>query len=54
MVRMSCFTAEYRGTLTANEEIEELRWVTSSCPHSDLSVTGVMILDDLKANDMID
>ena len=42
------------GTVQPSQEIEELRWVTSDCPHSDLSVTGVMILDDLKAKDLID
>ena len=30
------------------------RWVTSDCPESDLSVTGLMILADLKAKDLID
>ena len=54
MVIMTCFTAAFDGTLTANEEIEELRWITSDCPESDLSVTGTMILKDLKAKDLID
>jgi 8-oxo-dGTP diphosphatase len=27
-VRMTCYTAEYRGTLTASSEIEELAWLT--------------------------
>ncbi|RJO78467.1 NUDIX domain-containing protein [Nocardia panacis] len=26
LVRMSCYTADYRGTLTASTEIEELAW----------------------------
>mmetsp|Transcript_6959 Transcript_6959/g.11218 ORF Transcript_6959/g.11218 Transcript_6959/m.11218 type:complete len:143 (-) Transcript_6959:160-588(-) len=54
MVKMTCFTAEYIGTLQANEEIEELQWITSSFPHDQLSVTGIMILDDLKGKDLID
>mmetsp|Transcript_22937 Transcript_22937/g.72768 ORF Transcript_22937/g.72768 Transcript_22937/m.72768 type:complete len:137 (-) Transcript_22937:463-873(-) len=54
MVRMTCFTADYDGTLTANDEVEELRWIASDCPRADLSVTGLMILDDLKAKDLID
>eukprot|EP00931_Biecheleriopsis_adriatica_P013346 TRINITY_DN114714_c0_g1_i1.p1 TRINITY_DN114714_c0_g1~~TRINITY_DN114714_c0_g1_i1.p1 ORF type:complete len:138 (-),score=38.57 TRINITY_DN114714_c0_g1_i1:145-558(-) len=54
MVRMTCFTAEFEGVLQASQEIEELSWITSDCPHEKLSVTGVMILDDLKAKDLID
>jgi 8-oxo-dGTP diphosphatase len=54
MVRMTCYTADYEGTLTPSNEIEELRWIDSSCPHSDLSVTGVMILEDLKAKALVD
>lgn len=26
LVRMSCYTADYRGTLTASSEIEDLAW----------------------------
>ena len=51
---MTCYTARWAGTITPNEEIEEIRWVTSECPHEDLSVTGLMILKDLKAKDLID
>lgn len=54
MVRMTCYTAEYVGTLTPSNEIEELRWITSKEPKELLSVTGVMILDDLKAKDRVD
>ncbi|EOD03960.1 hypothetical protein EMIHUDRAFT_466333 [Emiliania huxleyi CCMP1516] len=54
MVRMTCFTAEYDGTLAANDEVEELRWIASDCPRADLSVTSLMILHDLKAKDLID
>eukprot|EP00978_Attheya_sp_CCMP212_P015444 scaffold39860_cov57-Attheya_sp.AAC.9 len=55
MVRMTCYSADsYQGTLTPNEEIEELRWITSTCPHEDLTVTGIMILQDLKAKNLID
>ena len=35
------------------DEIEELRWIDSSCPDADLSVTGVMILRDLKAKGLV-
>ena len=54
MVRMTCYTADFEGTLTPSNEIEELRWIDSTCPHSDLSVTGVMILEDLKAKGLVD
>ena len=53
-VRMTCYTAEFDGKCTASQEIEELRWIGSDCPHSDLSVTGIMILEDLKSKDLID
>ena len=29
---MTCYTADFAGTLTADQEIEELRWIGSSCP----------------------
>ena len=54
MVRMTCYTADFEGTLEPSQEIEEIRWITSKCEHELLTVTGVMILDDLKAKDMID
>ena len=54
MVRMTCYTAQFLGTLTASNEIEELKWIDSSCPHEQLSVTGVMILEDLKMKGLID
>ena len=31
MVRMTCYTADFEGTLQANEEIEELGWMASDC-----------------------
>jgi 8-oxo-dGTP diphosphatase len=54
MVRMTCYQANFKGTLTASEEIEELRWVSSDCPRELLTVTGIMILEDLKQNNLID
>jgi len=54
MVRMTCYTADYVGTLTPSNEIEELRWIVSSEDRASLSVTGIMILEDLKAKDLID
>ena len=54
MVRMTCYVAEFEGTLTPSNEVEELRWIDSSCPRTELSVTGAMILEDLLARDLID
>ena len=54
MVRMTCYRADFEGTLTPTSEVEELRWIDSGCPESDLSVTGLMILKDLKEKDLID
>jgi hypothetical protein len=47
MVRMTCHQA-----LTASEEIEESRWVSSDCPHELLTVMGVMILENLKQKEV--
>lgn len=54
MVRMTCYSALFDGELQASQEIEELRWVDSSVSPELLSVTGVMILNDLKAKNLID
>lgn len=54
MVRMTCYTSDFRGELTPSNEIEEIRWIDAACPHELLSLTGVMILQDLKAKDLID
>ena len=54
MVRMTCFTADYTGALQASEEVEELKWVGSTFPREQLSVTGGMILADLHAKGLID
>ena len=54
MVRMTCYTADFEGTLKANEEIEELKWIDSTFEHKYLSVTGIQILEDLKSKNLID
>eukprot|EP00588_Corethron_pennatum_P019909 CAMPEP_0194313312 /NCGR_PEP_ID=MMETSP0171-20130528/10196_1 /TAXON_ID=218684 /ORGANISM="Corethron pennatum, Strain L29A3" /LENGTH=165 /DNA_ID=CAMNT_0039068213 /DNA_START=60 /DNA_END=557 /DNA_ORIENTATION=+ len=54
MVRMSCYSANFRGTLTPSAEVDELKWITSSFPYSELSVTGIMILEDLQEKKLID
>ncbi|MFF5986691.1 NUDIX hydrolase [Prauserella flavalba] len=46
VVRMTCYTADYRGTLAPASEIEELRWLT--CADRDrVSPVNQLILDHL-------
>jgi 8-oxo-dGTP diphosphatase len=54
MVRMTCYTAEFSGTLQPSEEVEELKWIRSDFSPDKLTVTGQMILADLKERDLID
>ena len=54
MVRITCYTADYEGELQASEEVEELLWINSSFPTNKLTITGKMILDDLKEKGLID
>ena len=54
MVRMTCFIADFEGNLKPNEEVEELAWIQSDFPADKLTLTGTMILEDLKQKDMID
>lgn len=54
MVRMTCYAADYTGDLKASAEIEELKWISSDFEHKQLTVTGIMILEDLKAKGLID
>jgi 8-oxo-dGTP pyrophosphatase MutT (NUDIX family) len=61
MVRMTCYRVcpreaelELEGLVKANAEIEELKWIDSSFDRDKLTITGIMILDDLKKNNLID
>ena len=55
MVRMTCYEAgNYQGTLKASEEVEELEWIDSKFPVEKLTITGIMVLNYLKAKDLID
>ena len=54
MVRMTCYTADYLGNHQASEEVEELTWIDSTFDKEKLTVTGIMILEDLKKKDLID
>lgn len=48
VVRMSCYTAEYTGTLTASSEIEELAWLTYA-DRPRVSPVDRIIFDHLRA-----
>ncbi|GAA2427025.1 NUDIX domain-containing protein [Streptomyces macrosporus] len=53
VVRMSCYTGDYRGTPAASAEVEEVLWLT----HADrdrFSPAGRLVLDDLKAAGKLD
>lgn len=48
VVRMSCYTADYSGTLTASSEIEELAWFSYADRHR-VPPVDQLLFDDLKA-----
>ncbi|KAL7538642.1 hypothetical protein ACHAXR_008721 [Thalassiosira sp. AJA248-18] len=61
MVRISCYRVlprdaelELSHLVKASEEVEELAWVSSSFDKEKLTVTGIMILEDLKERGLID
>ena len=61
MVRMTCYRLcprsaelELASLVKASAEIEELKWIDSNFDRNMLTVTGVMILDDLKEKGLID
>lgn len=52
-VRMTCFTANYRGQLTPSNEVEKMDWFDYSRRDS-VSPVDQIIFDDLKAKNLID
>ena len=61
MVRITCYRVVPRDAelrleklVKASEEVEELKWINSSFDREKLTVTGIMILDDLKEKALID
>jgi 8-oxo-dGTP pyrophosphatase MutT (NUDIX family) len=48
MVRMSCYTADYMGTLAASSEIDELAWF-SCADRPRVPAVDQLLFDDLKA-----
>ncbi|GAA2498514.1 NUDIX domain-containing protein [Streptomyces thermolineatus] len=49
LVRMTCMTADYRGTLAPSSEIEEVAWLTYA-DRDRVSPVDRLILDDLRAS----
>ena len=52
VVRMTCYTAEFKGALKAASEIEELRWLTSS-DQDIISPVDKLIFSDLKSKGLL-
>jgi 8-oxo-dGTP diphosphatase len=61
IVRLTCFRISPRDAelelehmVKASEEVEELNWIDSCFDKKKLTVTGIMILEDLKAKEIIE
>lgn len=52
-VKITCYSADYEGNLQAHAEIEELGWFTFNDKER-TSITGRLILEDLKRQNLID
>ncbi|OQO90623.1 DNA mismatch repair protein MutT [Saccharomonospora piscinae] len=52
VVRMSCYTADYEGELTASSEVAELRWLTHADRHL-VSTAGGLVLDELRERGLL-
>ena len=52
VVRMTCYTAEFKGELKSASEIEELRWLTSS-DQDIISPVDKLIFSDLKSKGLL-
>lgn len=52
VVRMTCYTADYEGTLAPNNEVEELRWL-GQADASLVSPASRLVLDHLYAESLI-
>lgn len=53
-VQMTCYTAEYKGTLVLSAEIEEMSWLTSDTDPALLSPVDRIIFAYLKEKELID
>lgn len=61
MVRMTCFRVTPRSAeieleklVKASDEVEELKWIDSTFDQNKLTITGIMILEDLNEKGLID
>ena len=54
LVQMTCYTADYKGTLTPSSEIEEMQFLTSSTDSNLLSPVDRIIFAYLKGKDLIE
>lgn len=52
VVRMTCYTARYRGELTPSAEVEKMDWFDYS-KRDTVSPVDQLIFDDLKAKNLI-
>ncbi|WP_428659329.1 NUDIX hydrolase [Runella sp.] len=53
MVKMTCYMAEYSGQLSAESEIEEIKWLNYS-DKDKISEVDKLIFDYLHANELLD
>lgn len=53
-VQMTCYTAEYHGSLMPSQEIEEMDWHDSAVDQNLLSPVDRIIYKHLKENNLID
>lgn len=53
MVRMTCYTAKYRGELIPGAEVEKMAWFDYS-KRNDVSPVDQLIFDDLRTKNLID
>ena len=53
LVRLTCYTADYAGTLQPDSEIEEMAWL-SSADMDRLSVASRLVVEQLKNQELID
>ena len=53
IVRMTCYTGKYNGTLSPSAEVEKLDWFDYS-KRNEVSPVDQLIFDDLKKRNLID
>ncbi len=53
LARVTCYTADFEGTITPSYEIEEIAWLSSSEEHKTVSA-GILALHYLRNHNLID